>query len=234
MARYQNTAEGGTNGVTVTAANSGGASGDAYTTVTIGAGGTLIFDNTHAAHGSLSYKVATGGSAVTVIAERTLAGLTSAIALRGYGYFTANPAAALYIATVAATGGTRARLRINTTGKLQITDSTDTLTAAALTTAIPLNAWFRFEVQLALSATVGQATVARYDSIDSGTATESVASAANLNLGGTADKVRWGLPISLVNAGPFWLDSLASDDTGTPIGPDVLTVAPWAVGAIQF
>lgn len=51
----RNTAEGGTNGTTVTAPNSGGASGDAFDAVSIGAGNSLSFTNAAPLRGSLSY-----------------------------------------------------------------------------------------------------------------------------------------------------------------------------------
>ena len=63
-AQLTNTFEGGTSGTTITQSvngNSGGASGNFFDTVSIGGGATDAADNTHAAHGTLSAKIATAG-----------------------------------------------------------------------------------------------------------------------------------------------------------------------------
>lgn len=54
---FNNTNEGGTDGVTVSAANSGGASGDAYTTVTLGAGNQGFFTTAWKLLGSLGLRL---------------------------------------------------------------------------------------------------------------------------------------------------------------------------------
>ncbi len=55
MPSIQNTAEGLTNGTTVTTANSGGVSGTAASTVSIATGGTLTASNARPAHGAMGY-----------------------------------------------------------------------------------------------------------------------------------------------------------------------------------
>jgi hypothetical protein len=65
VTRWQNNAEGGTVGATVTGANSGGASGDAFTIV--GSGGSITYDSVNAAHGTRTIRVvpvASSGSGV--------------------------------------------------------------------------------------------------------------------------------------------------------------------------
>lgn len=59
---YLNTAEGGTNGTTVTPANSGGASGDAFSSYSIGAGNTFTYDSSAPLRGALSYKMTQSGA----------------------------------------------------------------------------------------------------------------------------------------------------------------------------
>ena len=56
-----NTAEGGTYGTSVTAANSGGGSGNAFGVVNKGAGAALVYSTTADAHGVLGYSL-TGSS----------------------------------------------------------------------------------------------------------------------------------------------------------------------------
>jgi len=67
MTTLVNSFEGGTNGVTVSAANSGGGSGNAFDSVTIGTGASIIYDTTQT-QGALAAKVATGASVSTVFA----------------------------------------------------------------------------------------------------------------------------------------------------------------------
>ena len=57
MTTLTNSFEGGTNGTGITAANSGGASGNAFDNVLGQFGGTVTYSSTVAAHGSLSAKV---------------------------------------------------------------------------------------------------------------------------------------------------------------------------------
>jgi len=57
MALKQNVAEGGSHGDTITTGNSGGASGDAFNALTIGASATLTWSNARPAHGSMGIKL---------------------------------------------------------------------------------------------------------------------------------------------------------------------------------
>lgn len=65
MTRVDNNFEGGTNGVTISTANSGGASGTAFSTVSIGAGGTLTYSTTSPLDGSVSAALVVGTAANT-------------------------------------------------------------------------------------------------------------------------------------------------------------------------
>jgi hypothetical protein len=61
-----NNFEGGSNGSTITTGNSGGASGNAWDTITIGTSAVDVYDNSQAAHGSLSCKLSTAATSVSV------------------------------------------------------------------------------------------------------------------------------------------------------------------------
>lgn len=218
MTQYSHNFEGGTNGATVTTGNSGGASGDSFDAVAAPAGTTLIYDNTHPAHGTLGLKGATGSTSAAAYSQKNFPAATSTAALRFYCYLTANPAVATAIATIVSGTVTIARVRVSALGKLQIIDANN---AAVLTQtgSIPLNQLFRVEVQFSsLSATVGAATLSRYDTADSTTASET-GSVTGQNFGGTGDRYRIGIPATLANAGPIWFDDVAGNDTGTAIGP---------------
>lgn len=62
MALKQNVAEGGSHGDTVTTANSGGASGDAFNAITIGASATLTWSNARPQHGAMGIKLTNDSS----------------------------------------------------------------------------------------------------------------------------------------------------------------------------
>jgi len=91
-----NSAEGGSNGTTVTTGNSGGASGDAFDLVTIGTTGAITFDNAFAHAGSLAVNVTSGGTGAISYVEWSTAfnGGSSVVQVwfRAYVYITAKPA----------------------------------------------------------------------------------------------------------------------------------------------
>lgn len=225
MTAYNNSFEGGSNGTTITTGNSGGTSGDAFDTVTVGTTGTLAFDTTHAAHGTLALKVQQGVTSAASFVEKTFPSASATVAIRLYMYVTANPGVTVDVGKVLSGSTVRARLRLTNTGKLVVSDSAN---AAVITQAgtVPLNAWFRVEAQFpALSATVGQVTLARFNTADSAVATETATSTALQNFGGTADRVRYGVTTAAATIGPFWLDDVAENDTASAIGPAVTNVS---------
>jgi hypothetical protein len=88
-----NTAEGGTNGVTVTTANSGGASGDAFTSVTTGAGRVLEFDSDGPYLDTLSYRVerTIAGTGYNCVTWGNISSAETLLVARAYFYRTAHP-----------------------------------------------------------------------------------------------------------------------------------------------
>jgi hypothetical protein len=223
-----NTAEGGTNGTTVTggaAGNSGGLSGRFLDLVTIGdATATLIFDNTHAAHGSLAYKFQLGA----VTAEdylQWLAGFSATdvgrATFRFNCFWTANPAAAIYLMrTASAAGTTFCGVKIDTAGKLLVVDSVGN-TQATMVTAIPLNAWFHVDVEMSVVGTVGAVTIWRTDVLDSGRPTDKISGTVTAAV--PFSRIRYGhTGTGVANVGPWWMDDL---DAVLPDGmvPDAAT-----------
>src|SRR5215467_10547633 len=97
MTSLVNSAEGGTNGTTVSTGNSGGASGNAFDAL-LTTNATVAYDNAHAHSGALSVKFATAGTAANWAVEWTTSmGTLSQVWFRLYVYFTANPAAGFRI-----------------------------------------------------------------------------------------------------------------------------------------
>ncbi len=249
-----NTAEGGTNGTTVTAANSGGLSGTAFDLVTISdATATLIFDNTHPAHGALAYKFQLGA----VTAEDYLQRLASFSAtdvdratFRFNCYWTANPAAAIYLLRVANAAGSASfgGVKLDTAGKLLAVDGAGS-TVATMASAIPLNTLFHVDVEMVVtSGTAGRITIWRTDVLDSGRVVDQITATITAAVG--FSRIRWGhTGTGVANVGPWWMDDLEEilpdgvvpnaatflpdslfpdDGAQAPLGPMYL---PWPEGA---
>jgi hypothetical protein len=204
-----NTAEGGTNGTTVTAANSGGLSGVPFDTPVISATCTLTFDNTHPAHGALSYKFQLGGTPgecylpwTTQFSATNVPAATFRI--KG-GYFTANPGAAIYmfrVANIAAANCFGINLGID--GKIVIKDGGGT-TVATMATAIPLSTLFDIEVTAEVTGTTGLIVVRRYDVADSGRPTDQLSGTVTAAV--PMGRVRWGhTGTGVATVGPWWYD----------------------------
>ena len=219
-----NTFEGGTSGTTLTqgiGGNTGGTSGNYFDTVTIGGGAADAFDNTHAAHGSLSCKIATVASAAvynTWSASLTNTGV-SQVWVRMYLYFTANPANAHRVFAATAGSGVAAALQVMTTGALRWTDASGSAIVTT-TTTIPLNAWFRVEGFVTGSATTGQVSLSLYTTPDSLVPAETFTSAATQNTAGLVTDVRYGVSAAVASVGPFWMDDIGISATG-PLGPSL-------------
>ena len=198
------------------------ATGDAgdpsvFDNVTIGGSGALIYDNAHVAHGALATKVSVISGASAYFRWDTIGTLTNHFA-RGYYYFTANPPAsqnAFLLNPLNAAGTTVAVVFVNQTGQIVLQDSVGT--ATTMTNTIPLNQWFRLEANFIHSATVGQIETKLYLTMDSLTADETKTTAANLNTGVNATRMRIGQP-SATATYSFWLDNIVSGVAAYP-GP---------------
>ena len=220
-----NTFEGGTNSATVTAAGSGGASGNAFDTVTIGSGATDAFDSTHAAHGTLSCKIATGSSAT--VFNTWSSSLTSVsipqVWFRLYLYFTANPGAQHRVLAATAGASNAASVQVTTGGKLVVANASGSAVFTT-STSIPLNAWFRVEGFITGSATAGQVSLNLYTAADGLIPAETFTSAATQNTSGKITDVRYGVSAAVASVGPYWMDDIGISATG-PLGP-ALAFAP--------
>lgn len=205
-----NTFETGTNGVAVSSANSGGSADTAFDSVSIGTGATLAYDNARAVAGVLSCQVATGVSTSLSFAEWAAAtlGTQDTVFLRGYFFFTANPAAAHRIMAAFGSATTRASIQVSASGKLRSHLPAGGI-IQTMTASIPLNQWFRVEARITGSAANGQIEVALFSTAASSIPTEVITSSATQNLGGQIDSARWGLSTALANVAPFWIDNVA-------------------------
>jgi hypothetical protein len=215
-----NGAEGGTNGVTVTAANSGDLSGVPFNTPVISATCTLTFDNTHPAHGALSYKFQLGGTAGECYLPWTTQFTSSNIPAATFrikgAFFTANPGAAIYLFRVAnAAGANTFGIKLDTAGKILIADGGGT-TVATMGTAIPLSTLFDVEVTAEVSGTTGLVVVRRYDVADSGQPTDQLSGTVTAAV--PMGRVRWGhTGTGVATVGPWWYDDLEATPFAVPV-----------------
>lgn len=146
--RWENTAEGGSDGTTVTAANSGGASGDPFTSVSIGTGAGLTFSNLQEAHGALSYRmVNVSGQATTL---RYTWPVTSKLYVRFHFLMTAVPAAATEVLSIRdSLDAAKAFVSIGTNSRFTL--SVQGTSVINPTATLSLNTWYTVEVGLSRS-----------------------------------------------------------------------------------
>ncbi len=240
MTVLTNSFEGGTNGVQLTGGsggNSGGASGNFFDTVTnTGTNAVDVFDNTHAAHGTLSCKVSTGTSAVQSLNRwSTSMGAVNQVWFRTYLYFTAIPAALFRFVGFANSSGsnTCATVAISPTGKVEYFNATGSAVIITANT-IPLNAWFRVEGLLIGSATAGQMQLKTFTtSMDGQTPDEILTSTAVQNTFGAPGLYSFGQVSNQANVAAFWMDDIGISNTGW-LGPYGTPTTPNGGGLMSF
>lgn len=219
-------AEGGSNGTGITTGNSGGGSGTAFDLVSLGAGASAVYDNAQAHNGTLSAKLATGGSAADCSLNYAGAiGTQTQVFYRAHLWTSANPASnhRLLDAYDSVSGQLCFAVYLTTTGKL-MSVNTGGSTIQTTTASVNLSSWCRIEVMVIGSATVGQVEIKLFNNPDSSTATETLTSAATQNTRGSFDNYRFGasgdpLPASRT----LYLDDLGISTTGY-LGPTTSTV----------
>ena len=216
----KNSFETGTNGTAVSTGNSGGPNDDAFDVI---AGTAPTFDNTVAAHGTLSAKTVNGQVEwTTSVGSRTQAWF------RFYLYISGAPSTTANVILFQTPGF--ARLQINTSRQLVLGGNAGNI--QTMTTQIPLSQWVRVEGFFIGSATVGQEEVKLFLSADSTTADETVTTTATQNTAGTFSAYLFGSNNVSVT---IWLDDIGVSTTGY-LGPSVVsgdaTVTPATVNAV--
>lgn len=202
-----NTAEGGTSGTAVTAGNSGGASGDAFSAVGLGSGSALTFDNAHAFSGVLSYKIVSLTGFCS--ASYTISGSPATLYVRSYAYFATLAAASIFTGV----GTNYHSALFNGT---HWTAKAWPGTTVAGTTTPTTGAWYRIEAQFNYASSGATTVVRVYDS--TGTLLETIT-----GTGGTipsTTSIVFGSAAGNGAAGNYWADNLAVSDQGW-LGPYV-------------
>lgn len=213
----QNSAEGGTNGTTVTAPLSGNKyAGNQFDAVNIGALATLTFDNAEAAHGNLSYKMTTGSPAANAIVEWTNA-LTGPVPVpqvwwRMYLFITGFSATQNRVASLRNGATYQGGPALNSTGKVVLLNSTGG-TLKTSTTSVPLNQWFRLEGYVLGDPSVGAVEVKIFATDPESSTPDEVVTATGANTGGLINRIDFGNPSSVASY-TFWMDELGSSTQG--------------------
>lgn len=154
---WQNSCEGGTNATSVTIGNSGGVSGNAFTSITAaGSGTTPAYSSTQAAHGSLSIACVTGATAGTSFLQWGTSANPFTGSADGRALFyrfsyqaLALPAVSCTIFKIAGGAGARfCQLLLTSTGTLSI-QNTSATTIGSFTTTLSAGQWYRFEINAA-------------------------------------------------------------------------------------
>ena len=189
-----NSFEGGSDGTTITTGNSGGASGDAFNNVTIGASCTCVFKNNPAGAGLTGQMTMPATAAATHVDWTGMGSLTSAVFFRMYLRKSGTPATTWFW-PLEGLNNAAARcfgLAIRTNDVIRIDDASGTeVVALRGTQAIPNNQWVRIEAKVVPSTTVGTVEWRLYLSADSTTISETL-NAGSLVLGANLDQVMFG------------------------------------------
>lgn len=159
MTQYRNTFEGGTNAVAISAANSGGASGDAFGAAAAG----MLFSNARAHEGSMSAAFASPSQAAYVAWSHPA---MKSIAYRSYHYFGAPNSGGTFMLMGAYTAGGDGVLDLRLTGAnlLRMYLGSTTGFAWLPDVAMPVGQWVRAELLLEQGTTTtnGRARAALY------------------------------------------------------------------------
>jgi hypothetical protein len=193
MPQLTATFEAGVNGNTIATSDPGSA--NAWDAVTIGAGGTLIYSNTQAAHGTLSARFVSNNNSTRFAWTTASVGPSSAWYGRIYIYFTADPGSSTVrpIDLYDSSDVRCAALLFRVSGPSTVISLRNAALAevAVGTVGLPLNQWVRIEWHLINSATTGFFE-AKMFSTDSTTALDTITSAATINTGTNTGRTRFG------------------------------------------
>lgn len=239
MASKLNTVEGIANAATVTAGNSGGASGNAWQS-TSSAGATLISDNTHAAHGTQSVKIATTTSATSSMTWTLTASLTWWF--RVYIWIDSIVAAS-NPAIIRIRGGSDSiqamRVTFSDTRHLQIRDGGNSL-ISTMTGVFAFGAFYRVEgfCTPGTGAATGAGEVKLFLGDSTTTVTNGTLTTTGQNFNGTTltsgniDAFNFGQVAAMASLPAEWFDDFAASNLNY-VGPQVQTLSPASIATAE-
>lgn len=203
-----NSLEGGTDAVVISPANSGGASGDAFTTVSQGSGNTMEYDNAFARGGTLSAKHdCSVGAGNFALLQWNFADINRLYG-RVYVRFSANPPATMNMITLNNAAGTLGmRISVTTAGKIRVFNSAGTQVGSDTTNSIALNQWVRIEYHIWIgAATAVDIRLFNTPEAAIGSFTEQVL-LGPFSMGTGFGQVQTG--VRTLGQGPIWTDDYA-------------------------
>jgi hypothetical protein len=206
-----NSFEGGTSGVNISTANSGGLSGNAFDGIVLGAGGTLQYSNAQSAHGSISMLSQTVAANSTGVSWTAQMGNQTQVWFQSYMFFPSLPTGITQFFSALISGTGTARFNITTSGQMQIAGTASTFTTG--TAAIPTNQWFRVNGYAIGSTTAGAAQVNLFSPMDSLKPIESDV-VTSVNTGGQFQSYAFGPNVATANQGPLYMDDLWLSSVG--------------------
>ena len=223
MTILRNTAEGGSDGTTVTTGNSGGSSGDAFDVVTIAAGQILRFASAAAFQGALGYECATTTTGQIFGEWDLVSKFGAAQDELWYRVWRKVPAAAaashnIFRLRAPTTLNHLIRTRINFAASLrrfQVLDADGTVQWTS-TMEEPVNAWYRMETYW--SKTQARVKLWSTDPLSDGTPDEDSGD-LNFDFGSDLgeDAAWWsfgGNPFTTTNYGTDYTDGIALSNQG--------------------
>lgn len=224
---YQNTAEGQAANTALTAANSGGGSGDPFTSVTIGSGAAIVYSTASTIHGAQSYAVTGTNNTATYV---TWDGFNDTqIAVRCYYNPGATlPNAAMRFIDIRSSSTSLARLSITAANRLFMQDYNGTNTKWTASAPLDVNTWYRLEIVISVSATTATMKCAYYVGDSTNAVQEYSTTTGNTGSAAIAS-VRF---ISAQNAP--WTTTSYFDDFVADSGIGTSYVGPSAVAASGF
>jgi len=224
MTMRANSAEGGTDETTMSAANSGGASGDPFDSISFATGCTIKYDAEKSAHGKMSYRVNTDATVPNLTVAWWQASVGSLTEHYGRIYFMpsrnfgADAAFEEIIEVDTAAGAVGVQLGFDASNHLVIRDST-LATKATGSVACSVGQWNRLEWHVIHSTTVGvvETRMCVGDNWDGFSPDESL-SATGLNTLASGGQFYFGVVYTAAVNQVIWFDDYVAGAAGW-VGP---------------
>ena len=234
MASWANIADGGTNGATVTVANSNdGTSGDAFDDVTIertttsAPMPTLTYSTSAARRGTLGYRFRATHTSTRVYVTTGDLGSPSYQRLRFYMRVTDYPGVAIQLATPLGPGGEMGWLQMDASGTLTLRDKAEGVIATT-TNGLSKNKWYRVEVIWNPGSTTSSGTVRLAYALEDGDAIQTIVKTGrNLGTNTVVDRFKLGKV-----SGGVW-DELQIDDIATDDASDSTFIGPASLNKVK-
>ena len=207
---YRNTAEGQPNGTTLTAANSGGGSGDAFATVTTSGTITVTYSTEMSMFGSQSYKVVSSNSSALYIRPSTSGAYCGSSQMYLYlpTYADNNQQ---FISIYSSGGYYPATLNINQLGAVRINNRVGSNLHTSANGTMPTGQWVRIDLAVEVGSTTTDGRImAQASLLNSFTPFWSYDSGYTTNTGtDTISEYRFGKLDTVPNIALFYMDNLA-------------------------